>query len=69
MHGWAHVDFYINIANDFNNKIGSKTNLFNQVLRLPIKKIGGKLVKRDCRPKNGLSRLFTPVGKYGPAEI
>lgn len=63
------VDFYINIANDFNNQLGKKSNLFNQALRQPLKMVGGKPVKRDRRPKKALSRLFSPVGWYGPAEI
>ena len=63
------VDFYINIAKDFKNQIGVKSNLFNQALRQPLKKVGGKPAKRDSWPKKALSPIVSPVNKYGPAEI
>jgi len=62
------VDFYINISDDLNNHLDKKTNLFDQALRQK-RDIGGKSEKRDCRQKNRLSRLVSPVGKYGPAQI
>lgn len=63
------VDFYINIANDFNNQLIKKSNLFNQALRQPIKMVGGKLEKRDCSKKKVLSRLVSPVSLYGPGRV
>lgn len=63
------VDFYINIANDFNNQLGKKSNLFNQACRQPLKLVKGKPVKRDRRSKKALSRSISHVVWYGPAEI
>lgn len=62
------VDFYVNIANDLNKQIGSKSNLFNQALRQK-RLFGGKHEKRDSKPKKTLFQKFFPVRRYGPAEI
>jgi len=63
------VDFYINIATDFNTQLGKKTNLFNQALRQLLNIVGGKPEKGDRRLKKALSRLTSPIDKYGPEEI